>query len=127
MKKILLVLFSLVLAACVTVPAVTPLEVDAEFAVAAGGGNVVLANNGEQPVYYVVLEKEFSARARWAPCVDASACARVDAGQQVRVPYAQITGYQAGAREALVYWYEMVSDGSGGQRPGEVHSRTVQL
>jgi hypothetical protein len=38
------------------------------------------------------------------------------------VPFASITGYQPGARKAMVFWYRVEAG-----RPSEVRSRSVTL
>ncbi|MBW3656509.1 MAG: hypothetical protein KY444_10405 [Gemmatimonadetes bacterium] len=95
-----------------------------EFAVATAGDTLVISNLSSEPVYYAVLEEEFSTRARWAPCVPPAECPRVDAGQAARVPYASITGFQPGARKAMIFWYRVEG---GGTRAREVRSRSVPL
>lgn len=130
MKKTLLAALSFVLlAACVTRPVdtIVPAEIP-EFAVAAAGDSaLVLKNLGAEPVYYAVLEEEFSTRARWAPCVAPAECPRVDPGQEARVAYPSITGYQGGAAKAKVFWYRLQADGQDGIRAGEVRSLSVRL
>jgi hypothetical protein len=93
-----------------------------EFAVAAAGDTLVISNLGAEPVYYAVLQDEFSTRARWAPCDPPAECPRVEPGQMARVPYASITGYQPGAHKAMVYWYRVEAG-----RAGEVRTRSVPL
>jgi hypothetical protein len=120
-KKPLALLVLAATAGCVAVRAPEPYPLQ-EFAVAAAGDTLVVSNLSSEPIYYAVLEEEFSTRARWAPCVPPAECPRVDAGQGVRVPYASITGYQPGARKAMVFWYRLEAG-----RPGEVRSRSVTL
>lgn len=122
-KKLLALLVLAATTGCVAVrdPEPYPLQ---EFAVAAAGDTLVVSNLSSEPIYYAVLEEEFSTRARWAPCVPPAECPRVEAGQGVRVPYASITGYQPGARKAMIFWYRLEA---GGTRPGEVRSRSVTL
>ena len=123
MWKKLLALMAVAAAGCVAVRAPEPYPLQ-EFAVAAAGDTLVISNLGAEPIYYAVLEEEFSTRARWAPCVAPAECPRVDAGQAARVPFASITGYQPGARKARIFWYRLEA---GGTRPGEVRSRSVPL
>ena len=120
-KKLLALLAVAATAGCVAVRAPEPYPLH-EFAVAAAGDTLVVSNLSSEPIYYAVLEEEFSTRARWAPCVPPAQCPRVEAGQAARVPFASITGYQPGARKAMVFWYRVE-----GGRPGEVRSRSVTL
>ncbi|HZG44484.1 MAG TPA: hypothetical protein VEY93_16145 [Longimicrobium sp.] len=120
-KKLLALLALAVTSGCVTSRGPDPYPLQ-EFAVAAAGDTLVISNLSAQPIYYAVLEEEFSTRARWAPCVPPAECPRVDAGQAARVPFASITGYQPGARKAMVFWYHLEAG-----RPGEVRSRSVPL
>jgi hypothetical protein len=122
-KKLLAVLALAVTAGCITARGPEPFPLQ-EFAVAAAGDTLVISNLSAEPIYYAVLEGEFSTRARWAPCVPPAQCPRVEAGQAARVPYSGITGYQKGAREAMIFWYRLQP---GGTRPGEVRSRSVPL
>ena len=130
MKKTLLAVLSIVLlAACVTRPVdtIVPAEMPDIAVAAAGDSALVLKNLGAEPVYYAVLEEEFSTRARWAPCTAPAECPRVEPGQEARVAYPSIMGYQAGATAAKVFWYRLQADGQGGMRAGEVRSRSVPL
>lgn len=126
MRKTLLAVLSLALvAACVSrpVPTIVPTERPDFAVVAAGDSTLVLRNLSAEPVFYVVLEQEFSTRARWARCADPAECPRIEAKGDVRLPYAQITGFQPGARAAVIYWYKLLPGG----RPGEVNTLSVPL
>jgi len=97
-KKLFALLIVAASAGCVAVPAPEPYPLQ-EFAVATGGDTLVVSNLSSEPIYYAVLEEEFSARARWAPCVPPAQCPRVEAGQGARVPVRQHHRLPAGCAQ----------------------------
>ena len=87
-----------------------------------------LVNSGREPLAFTVFERGFSERVRFAPCVDPGpTCVRLPAGQSVVVPFGQIGGYEAGAREAVAYTWQVVPDGAGGYRMTEFKSQVLRL
>ena len=85
----------------------TQVRTDGDLRVTSNGDALELRNRGPQPLYYFVVERQASALIDWAPCTVPATCASVPPGGRVRVPYASIAGYAAGAREAIVFWWRL--------------------
>jgi hypothetical protein len=77
----------------------------ATVAVTSRAGAIELDNRTGRRVYYRVIERETSARVRWAPCVDLPECEGFGPNATVRIPYDGVTGYAPGARDAVVFWW----------------------
>lgn len=92
----------------------------------ASRGSLALRNASARPVYYLVFERDFAARALWAPCTNADQCPRVDPHAAVRVEYGTISGYEQGSRQAIVYWWHLV-ERDGGWVVDQVRSVVVDL
>lgn len=82
-------------------------EGNAGFDVSARPSTLTLDNGTGRLVYYVALESETATLVDLNP--DVTEWSRLAAGQTLRVPYADLDGYDAGDDEAVVYW----STGSG--------------
>ena len=82
-------------------------EGNAGFDVSARPSTLTLDNGTGRLVYYVAIESESSTTVDLNP--DVTTWRRLAAGQTLRVPYADLDGYDAGDDEAVVYW----STGSG--------------
>lgn len=67
-------------------------------------GAVAVTNSGDQPVYYVIVNPD--ALASWRPCTSPADCPEIGGRQTVRIPYASIELYEAGSREAELYWWK---------------------
>lgn len=93
---------------------------------AAASQSLRLQNTSARPIYYLVMERDLAALANWAPCTDPAACPRVDPDGKVRVDYSQITGYEPGAQEAIVFWWHLV-ERDGRWAVDHVRSVVVQL
>lgn len=68
------------------------------------GAAVAVTNTSDQPVYYLIVNPE--ALASWRPCTSPADCPEIAARQTVRIPYADIELYEAGSREAALYWWK---------------------
>ncbi len=73
---------------------------------------LVLRNTTERVVGYLAIEANQALVAMIPPCVG-DQCKTLVQGAEVRIPYEQIAGYTASAREAYVVWwrYEPGPDG----------------
>lgn len=80
-----------------------------------------------EPVYYFVIERDFMARALISLCREPHTCPRVPAFGNVNVPHAEIAGYEANSREAVVLHWYLVRDPAGGFRPDSVRSIVAPL
>lgn len=89
--------------------------------------SLVLINNSQQRVYYFVADRDALALIDWVPCIDPQQCVGIDPGDQARVAYPAIAGYQPGSGSAVVYWWLLVPNGSGGHRPDRIRSVDVEL
>jgi hypothetical protein len=87
------------------------------IAVARTDGGIELQNSSDGPIVYAVLERRYfeTALALWGPCPDLMAC-RLDPGERAVIPYSDIAGYTPSATEAVVAWWRIVPDGTGGEQ-----------
>jgi hypothetical protein len=84
------------------------------LAVKVGDGALTLTNLASDPVFYHVSERDFLAVSLIAICRDPeSDCARVPPRGQIVVPFSKIAGFHAGAREAVVLHWRLVSSPDG--------------
>jgi hypothetical protein len=83
---------------------------------------VVLKNQTERPVGYLVLEKNMAIVAMFPPCT--SNCTTLAQGGETSIRYEDIPGYSAVAREAIVYWWMYGPDG---RAEGGMSSVVVRL
>jgi hypothetical protein len=69
---------------------------------ATGQATLSITNRGDEPVYVRVLDPtELALMMACTPEI----CTRIDPGQTVRVPYAEILNYNPGDAEAAVTWW----------------------
>jgi hypothetical protein len=97
-----------------------------QFTIHATGREVLLNNAAPHPTFYLVVERETAALIDFALCIDQSQCRSVGPGSTVRVPYREITGYHAGGKEAVVYWWRAVP-GPMGARGDSLRSAVTEL
>lgn len=90
-------------------------------------GTVRLANLTRESVYYFVVERDFAALALFAPCANPITCPKVPARGNVEVDYDDVAGYQAGAKEAIVFHYRLVPAAGEGFRPDSVRALVIPL
>jgi hypothetical protein len=87
---------------------------------------IQVSNQGEERVGFVVWNRDWFAF--FAPCIDpGSECLRLAPGQSVLVRTTEIQGYSPGAREAVVYWWRIEPDGTGGYRLAELNEILIPL
>jgi hypothetical protein len=97
-----------------------------QFTVQATGREVVLGNTAAQSTFYLVVERETAGLINFAACVGQPQCRSVEPDSSVRIPYREITGYHAGSKEAVVYWWRAVQS-STGLRADSVRSTVTKL
>jgi hypothetical protein len=97
-----------------------------QFTIQATGREVVLSNSAAQATFYLVVERETAGLIDFAACVGQPQCQRVGPDASVRIPYGEITGYRAGSKEAIVYWWRAVGS-STGLRADSVRSTVTGL
>jgi hypothetical protein len=89
---------------------------------ATGHASVAVQNRGSEPVYVRVIDPtELWQSIGCGP----SNCLRVNPGQSVRVPYAEIINYTPGDAEAAVTWWLYADDA--GSRTVHQGAVTVEL
>ncbi len=86
---------------------------DAALTVARGATAFRLQNASAVPINYFIVERDLAARLDWAACVGPT-CPAVPPSGSIAVTYAQVAGYAAGAREAIVYWWHSIPASGGG-------------
>ena len=97
-----------------------------QFTIQATGREVVLSNTAAQPTFYLVVERETAGLINFAACVGQAQCRSVAPDSSVKIPYGEITGYHAGSKEAVVYWWRAVQ-GPTGLRADSVRSTVTEL
>jgi hypothetical protein len=132
MRRTLPLALALALTACgnsePSAPRADPVIVTASADVSAGrvSGGIKIINDTEEPIAYAVWNRGWLAL--FAPCVSTGPdCPRLAPGESVVVTDDQIDGLTPDATEAVVRWWHIVPDGSGGVRAGEVHEVVVEL
>ncbi|HEY0969740.1 MAG TPA: hypothetical protein VGE02_02060 [Gemmatimonadales bacterium] len=119
---------AMLMAACAEDGAMGPGEDASVVRVNRYAAALEIRNPGDEPLGYTVIEAELATRALLAFCTDPGPeCRRLPARGSVTVPYAQIGGYEAGDREAIVHTWRVVPDGEGGHEVADVLSRRVGL
>lgn len=117
---------SAVLAGCGESPG--PLGPSAPLNVAVESRSLLLKNENSRTIYYLIMTSDMAARALWAPCTSPEQpCARLEPNASVQVPYSQISGYERGSREAIIFWYHLLEQDGGGWRADEIRSVRVRL
>ena len=108
---VFLILGAVVLLGCSDQSLVT--EPDVTVAPATGG--IDFRNSSDGPIVYTALERHYfeTSLALWGPCPDLSSC-RLEPGEHTLIPFSAIAGYTEDATEAVVVWWQLVPDGSGG-------------
>jgi hypothetical protein len=101
---------------------------DSAVSAARANGGVEITNGADGPIAYTVLERQYFLHtlALWGPCPDLEACT-LEPGASTVVPDTAIGGYTPDAREAVVLWWDIVPDGSGGFRVENPQSTVVPL
>jgi hypothetical protein len=121
----ILLCLSVLLAGCGGAPG--PLDPSAPLNVSVASRSLRLENQNSRAIYYLVMTSDLAARALWAPCTSPEQpCARLEPQATAQVPYSQISGYEQGSREAILFWYHLVESG-GGWRADEIRSVRVRL
>lgn len=116
------------LAACRTESAPTETGPDAENAISARhvAGGVRIVNRTTKAVGYLVTNKDGLALA--SPCLDPGpACMRLEPGDTVVVPEADIIGRADKMTTAVVLHWIVVPDPAGGYRAAEVGEMIVKM
>ncbi len=90
-------------------------------------GSLHLANTTDRPVFYTLIESETATRVDWAPCANPFTCPSVAPHQQSAAPYVEIMGYEAGDREAIVYWWHLEPAPADGYQPDSIRAKRVRL
>ncbi len=97
------------------------------FTVRAAPPALELVNRDTAPVYFTIFEHQTAMVVRWAPCRDPSQCRSVPGGAEVKLPFDSITGYEPGATAAILFWWQLRPDSSGGLTHDSVRSVNVTL
>ena len=110
-------------------PTPGPASAGAEVSARADGvSGIRLRNETNRPIYYVAFERSYAARVQFAPCTDAPRCPSIAPNSEGTIPYSAIGGYEAGAREAVVYWWHLRPNPEEGERLLEdMHSVIVRF
>ncbi len=77
-----------------------------------------LSNRGSFSIGFFPVEAGESALILWAPCgPDIPGCLILRPGADTSISYSTVSGYYAGAKEALVYWWRLVPGPADGLVP----------
>ncbi|HEU4557990.1 MAG TPA: hypothetical protein VFS20_09080 [Longimicrobium sp.] len=102
-------------------------RLEGPLAIEVGSGRVQLHNRTDATVYFNVVEREYTALADWIPCSNPAACDGIAPGERQSIAYDDIMGYEAGAKEAVVYWWSLVPAPGGGYSPDNIRSEVIRL
>ena len=105
----------------------TEFRLDGPLSIRADGRAVEMENTTGETVYTFVVERETAALIDWMPCTSPTECDGIEAGARARVGYDAIAGYEAGEREAIVYWWHLRPAAGGGFAPDQVRAEVVRL
>ena len=86
---------------------------------------VILSNGGEVDLYYFLVERGTTATIFWVPTVSDDG-AVLKPGSSVNIPFGNITGYKAGDKEVILYYWDAVT-ANGEKVPGEVQNELLIL
>jgi hypothetical protein len=76
-----------------------------------------VSNMSGRPLHYMIHEREDEGLLFWGKCTPANqGCPVLAPGETLRIPYAELGGYDPGDTEAIIYWWESRPDGNGGYR-----------
>jgi hypothetical protein len=116
---------SALLAGCAESPG--PLDPSAPLDVSVASRSIWLENQSSRTIFYLVLERGYAGRVLWGPCTSPEQpCARVEPNAAARVEYSEISGYESGEREAILFWYHLL-ERDGGWEVDEIRSVRVRL
>jgi hypothetical protein len=89
-------------------------------------GFLRLENRTGDPVFYIVTERNAHALADYVFCADPS-CPSVPARGSISVSYGKISGYHAGASEAVVLHWRLQRQQDGSYAPDSIRSIVAPL
>ena len=99
-----------------------------QLRVIAVANTVTIENPNDWPVFYLVGNPNFLALADLMLCEDpASDCPRVPPRGTVHVAYADIVGYEAGEREAMVMQWRLERQADGTYRAKDFQAPRIAL
>ncbi len=94
---------------------------DLAVAVSAADSAIHLSNRGSFSIGFFPVEAGESALILWAPCgPDIPGCLILRPGADTSISYSTVSGYYAGAKEALVYWWRLVPGPADGLVPDSI-------
>ncbi len=103
LRQLCLALLLLAAASCHFTRSSEPAFSENGFSVRAASGHLILTNGSPAAIHYVALEEETSARVDLY--FDPRAWPSIEPGAERRIPYGDLMGYHAGAKQARVYWW----------------------
>lgn len=78
---------------------------------------LTIRNSGGPLVHYAVFERVDEGTIFWGKCTPQNAgCPTLAPGETVRIPYAEIAGYEPSDKEAIVFWWTSEPDAGGSYR-----------
>lgn len=95
--------------------------------VQARSSEVVIRNHRTVPIFVLLLEREFAARANFAPCPRTGDCPRVEPGGRAALDRDRIGGVDPGSEEAVLAWWEVRPAADGGFEDTLMHSIVFPL
>ena len=69
------------------------------------GDQIRLVNSSAEPVRFAAIERQFFEHALALWCIGGECGAHVAVGQSGSIPLADVSGYESGAREVVVFWW----------------------
>ena len=124
-------------AGCATPATPDDLSAAGAAAIAAGtvhvstsNGAIVVRNDTDRAIGISAFERETAGVVLWKPCLPGPTvrCAGLAGGDTQRIAYQDITGYQPGKKEAIVYYWNVETNPANGESKIEnMRSVVVQL
>ena len=117
----------LALAAVAACGGPTEFSLDGPLSIRTDDGTLRLQNRTAGTVFTFVIEREDAALVDWIPCSDPLACEGLAPNVERSIPYDEISGYDRGDREAIVYWWVLRAKAGGGFEAAEIRNEIVRL
>ena len=88
---------------------------------------LTLTNESPAIVYTTVIERNSLAVVDWIPCTNPLFCPGIAPGEAATILYSEITGFESGEEQAVVYWWHLVPRAGGGFQVDEIRQIMIDL
>lgn len=91
------------------------------------GEAIRLTNSTDRDIWFDAMTKDVRLLVAWKPCVGESHCRRVKRGEQVDLPFQEVTGYAGKSTQATIFWWNLDTGRDGKPVAGRVRTVDVEL